>query len=83
MSGNQQSDLIVDDRLNHAEGNERGNLGVKRRNGGLGGAKLLKTGGRHPVSEWSGPLGQCSTAMPQLRSFGAHYLDAALKLPFH
>ena len=45
MSGNQQSDLIVDDRLNHAEGNERGNLGVKRRNGGLGGAKLLKTGG--------------------------------------
>jgi len=45
-----QGDLIVDQRVNHAEGSERGNLGVKRGNAVLVGAKLLKI--RRPRYIW-------------------------------
>ena len=45
MSGVRQGDPIVDERVNHAEGNERVKIGVKRGKRGLGGGKLLKIGG--------------------------------------
>ena len=40
-----QGDLIVDQRVNHTEGSERENSGVKRGLSGLVGSKLLKIGG--------------------------------------
>lgn len=62
MSGVRQGDPIVDERVNHAEGNERVKIGVKRGKRGLGGVKLLKTGGG--VNELIG-LSVASQAAPE------------------